>query len=240
MTRLERLSQRLTKAETEAQKYAEVELTQDRFNALCSFCASQCLPKNGKISPEQATALQQSLNHLKNKTLKKDTIYLNMYRVFANWHFIREGMHIPVWQGEPDTADIIFIGVKVINTEGLPKYKVAVRLKTGLGAGLRKTAIISSRALQLFLDRYSGCGKFECPVEEVAGMQARALVSHPITGLRIHSWECTQENKKHNRQLAEIRGDLTKCQRRRTCNTCAKTIKECPLAVWLADEEEYD
>jgi putative Mn2+ efflux pump MntP len=83
----------------------------------------------------------------------------------------------------------------------LPHYKAVIRLKTGLGAGIVNGVALTTNAMQLFLDRVSGCAKYNCPVEEIAGMQARVLISYSADRMRIHDWKCTEEQKKKNREL---------------------------------------
>ena len=41
----------------------------------------------------------------------------------------------------------------------------------------------------------------------------------------------------HNKDLAERRQDPAKCPNPVPCNVCSKTVRECPLAVWLPEEK---
>lgn len=239
MTRLETLTDRLSKAKELAPAFAGVPFDEKELVGMCRACSKLCLPAKGKLDGQQALALQQSLEHLRGREHTEEIIYLNMYRVLANWEFIREGVRIPVWQGEPITADVIFIGVRLLSNKPgeMPRYHLDVRLKTGISAGIICGVALKTEAMQLFLDRISGCAKYNCTVEEIAGMQTRAVVSMTAGKLRFHSWKCTDEQKRKNRKLAELRGDPNKCRKKNMCNTCKCDINECPLAVWLPKEE---
>ena len=240
MTKLEKLRTRLSEAKESAKTFDGIMLDERKLVELCLKCMHLCLPAKGKLDGQQALALQQSLEHLRGSAHSADIIYLNMYRVLANWDFIREGMRIPVWGGEPITSDVIFVGVRLLRqSEGaMPRYQVDVRLKTGIGAGIICGAALTAQAMQLFLDRISGCGKYNCTTEEIAGMQTKAVVSMKDGRLLFHDWKCTPEQKKKNRELAELRGDPCKCKYKNMCNTCRKTIEDCPLAVWLPKEKK--
>jgi len=239
MTRMEELTDRLSKAKELAPTFAGDSFGEKELVKLCRACSRLCLPRKGKLDGVQALALQQSLEHLCGRGHTEDIIYLNMYRVIANWDFIREGMRIPLWHGEPITADVIFIGVRLLSNKPgeMPRYYLRVRLKTGIGAGIICGVVLRTEAMQLFLDRISGCSKYNCTVEEISGMQTRAVVSMVSGNLHFHDWKCTPEQKRKNRELSELRGDPCKCHKKNMCNTCKCDINECPLAVWLPKEE---
>lgn len=200
---------------------------------LCFHIAQPTL----KPSPASTAAAFRSLAHLSGKTADEKMVMRNLTRILANWHFIREEMEVPVWDGTATDANAVFIGVSRLNDPGAkgPKMLVMMKLKSGLCAGIIQCAALFERSIQQFLDKQSGTSRMQCAVEEIAGMQARVCITAMNTGLvSVNSWDCTEAQKKHNRDLAERRMDPLKCRLApQPCNVCNKNIKECPLAVWL-------
>ena len=76
---------------------------------LSAYC---CLLKDATIkqplNQAQLDALACSTEHLMGQTLTRQLLVSNAWRVLANFHFIMEGMAIPVWNGEsPDSGQIL-------------------------------------------------------------------------------------------------------------------------------------
>lgn len=193
------------------------------------------LTRGKHLTAEQETALYNSLSHLLGRALSPELLRANVHRVVANWHFIMEGMDIPEWGGERIDAKIIFIGVRraKVKDGGRPRYHVRFKLKSGLGAGIILCAVLYEAAMYRFLDKFSGTRSFNCPAEEIAGMEARVQLSITEKTVTIHDWNCTAEQRKHNAELATLRSNVAKCRLGVPCNTCKKNILQCNLAVWL-------
>lgn len=180
-----------------------------------------------------------TLGHLMGRAHTKAMLMRNVMRLVANWHFIRCGMVVPLWDGQPMTVSLVVLGVKRIQQtdKGRSGYLLLVKLKTGLAAGIIKCMVLSDNAVDAFVDHKAGVSKYECAREEISGMEARAVVSLRFDDtLQVHAFDTTDAMKKHNRDLAERRSDPAKCLSRIPCNTCTKNIKECPLAVWLPED----
>lgn len=226
---------RLTLVKDSLNEFADKPITHDMLAQFVrlAFHASQ---PSVKPSAGSTSAAMQSVEHLLGKSVSYKVLLRNMTRLLANWHFIRDEMVIPEWEGEPQTADAVFIGVTRLGTLAQQQQLlVAIKLKTGLCAGIITCAAVFESAMQLFLDSKSGTSKYKCAPEELAGMQARLLLMANSDGtLRILEWDCTDSQRKHNKDLAERRSDLQKCPAAPLpCNACDKNIRECPLAVWL-------
>jgi hypothetical protein len=164
----------------------------------------------------------------------------NLTRLVANWHFVYEGMRVPEWNGETTDADILFIGVnkKLIKLPGGQLGRMAsVKLKTGLGAGIISCVALFKRSTELFLEHESGAATLDCPFEEIAGMEARTMVKLNQDGTLSLGRLTTSENqRKHNRELAIKRSEPGKCSAGIPCNLCQMDISQCPLAVWSKEE----
>ena len=189
------------------------------------------------------SAIYGSLKHLVGKTVPKAMLKKNLLRVIANWHFVMEGMAVPEWDGTITSSDVVFIGVARLkeSRDGRQRLLVSLKLKTGLGAGIIQCTVFTTAQALDFLDRKSGCSSFNCAAEEIAGMEARLLVSVKPDGLlKVDAWgDCTEAQRRHNKKLSQLRGDPQKCQLAPSpCNVCRKTIHECNLAVWLGDKEK--
>jgi hypothetical protein len=197
------------------------------------------VPKGTKLNREQNDALFQSISHLEGKQLTEQLLRKNMHRLVANFHFIMDGMAIPVWNGERIAADAVFIGVlRGKCKEGeKPRYHVVTKLKSGIGAGIIVCYSLYDAALYNFVDKVAGTSQYHCAPEEIAGMECRMTLCVLQGQPKLLEWDTTQAQKKHNRLLAELRADITKCRLNRPCNTCSKNILQCKLAVWMPRKE---
>lgn len=218
------ITARLARILPESSKLNGSVCTEQALSFLSGRICAASLGKSTKLNAEQETALYNSLSHLLNATLTEELIRTNVHRVVANWHFIMEGMEVPVWCGERTDAKVIFIGVLRARTGSgdRPKYHVKFKLKSGLGAGIILCATLYESAMYRFLDKFSGARSFNCPAEEIAGMEARIVLSVTENVVTIHDWDCTTSQKAHNAKLAELRSSVTKCRRNIPCNTCKK------------------
>ena len=232
---LKLVNKRVASATPKALAYAASVCDKHTLAALCSIVAKECVPKSAKLTVARAIALQSSLAHLLDKSLTEQLIRANVARAIANWHFIYEGMTIPEWDGTKIDAHIVFIGIRNVRVSAgeRAKFMAEVKLKTGLSAGIILCVVLYDAAIYRFLDRYSGTRSFDCPAEEISGMEARVIISLKGGQATIHQWDCTTAQREHNKKLAEFRTDVAKCRLQIPCNTCNKTILECPLAVWL-------
>lgn len=191
-----------------------------------------------KLKPEtfQLTAAYESLSFLAGKHVTTKALDACVLRVLANWNFIDEGMEVPEWDGTRTSSDLVVLGLAPAGKDrfGGRRYIVGVKLKTGLCAGIMSCGTLSSMQLDTILKHISGTGSMNCAVEEFSGMRARADVSFDGSMLHFHDWFCSEAQKKHNRDLANRRIDVRKCSRAQMpCNACEKTVRECPLAIWL-------
>ena len=187
--------------------------------------------------PESTSAAMSALLHLEGQKVGLQMLMKNINRMLANLHFLYEGMEIPEWDGTRESAAVAFIGVRGVDNEASQsdRYIVKIKLKSGLCAGIITCAVLPRRSIALFLLKTSGTSKSECAVEEIAGMEATLTVSLNDHGLlQVHEWSCSDDQKRHNRDIASRRRDVLKCEMAPSpCNVCMKTIMECPLAVWL-------
>jgi len=197
--------------------------------------------KKPKPTPEQAGAAYATLEHLVGQSCDRRKLIANVTRLVANWHFIREGMRVPEWDGSTTEADVVFLGVDKA-LKKLPGGQLGrdatVKLKTGLGAGIISCVALFKRSTELFLEHESGASTLDCPFEEIAGMAARTTVRLNQDGTcslgRLYT---TDQQRKHNRHLAQLRTDPGKCQKGLPCNMCQLDIVQCPLAVWTPNKE---
>lgn len=180
-------------------------------------------------------ALYATCKHLLGQAPSQAVVKGNMLRIIANWHFIENGMEVPVWDGSQCTADAVFLGVRRLKTPDgvMPKMIVRVKLKSGLCAGVIRPVEMTANRIGQFLDRVAGVNHFHCAIEEIAGMEAKLLVDYSGNQLNIYDWRCTDPQKAANRAITEARTDAAKCTNAQPCNVCKKDIKQCPLAVWL-------
>ena len=216
---------------------AEANCSTEAINKLVGAMFA-AVAKKSKPSPPQIAAAFAGLNHLKAKCSSVKLLTANVTRLLANWHFVRDGMQVPDWDGSRAASDLVVLGVKRLETAPGQRlqYLVAAKLKTGLCAGIISCGRLSDAAIYNFLQHTSGTAKLECAAEEIAGMRARATVSFVDDMLKFHAWSCNDDQKKHNRDIAQRRVDPVKCRMAPTpCNVCNKNIRECPLAVWLPE-----
>ena len=191
-----------------------------------------------KPDDSELTAAVSTLGHLVGKRHTKAMLTRNVTRLLANWHFIRCGMAVPVWNGDPITVSMLVLGVRrMLMVDGRSGYLLLVKLKTGLAAGIIKCMVLSDNAVDAFMDHKAGVSKYQCAREEISGMEARAVVSIRFDDtLKAHEFDTTDSMRKHNRDLADRRSNPRKCSSGMSCNACRKNIKECPLAVWLPED----
>jgi len=190
---------------------------------------------NAPFKQRANEALYATCKHLLGQAPSRAVVKGNMLRIIANWHFIENGMEIPVWDGSSCTSDAVFLGVRRINVpEGvMPKMIVRVKLKSGLCAGVIRSVELSANRIGQFLDRVAGVNHYHCALEEIAGMEAKLMVDYSGNQLNIYDWSCTEAQKHVNREITAARTDAAKCPNAQPCNVCKKDIKQCPLAVWL-------
>lgn len=200
-----------------------------------SVVARASLPRTGKLNGAMREALWDGVAHLIGQTPGRAELRSNLSRLLANWNFIAEGMHVPLWDGKATTSDAVFIGVSKAKTKPgeRQKYLVKTKLKTGVCAGIIQCVPLNDNQIYNFLDKVSGTRKYNCSAEEIAGMRARLDVEVMGEDLLIRHMACTENQRKSNKQIAEARSDLRKCARCMPCNACTRTVLDCPLAVWL-------
>jgi len=191
------------------------------------------------LTQEQLDALACSTEHLTGQTLTRQLLVSNAWRVLANFHFIMEGMCIPVWEGDRTETQVVFLGLskKRELVKGKLYLQVQIKLRSGLPAGIITWSSFTNRQISFFLQRQSGCKSFNPSVEEISGMQASLIVELQGDDLKVVDWKCTADEKTFNRKLTEARRSPRKCSTFMPCNTCPKTIKDCPLAIWLPEEQ---
>lgn len=229
---------RMQQATPAIERMAGTVFDEKTLSAFVHTALMACRRGDPKITQSQYNALYQSIEHLMGSVQDVSIIRNNMHRVIANWHFIAEGMRIPEWQGERIDADVVFIGLdKPKVGDHVALCHLTAKLKAGIAAGIIIRTRLHRTYVQGFLDRVAGVSSYECPVEEIAGMEARLTLYMSGGEVRIKDWNCTADQKKHNRQLSEARGDVSKCQNPVPCNTCPKNIRQCNLAVWTEEKE---
>ena len=206
------------------------------LSAYCSILAAACTKQ--KLSKEQWDMLVASTEHLIGQTLTRKLLVSNAYRVLANFHFIAEGMAIPIWDGGSIEASIVFTGLSKKREQVKDKVYVKAQMKfrNGISAGIINWSAFTPRQIQFFLQRHSGCKSLNPAIEEISGMRASLVVEMQGDQLKVLDWKCTDDEKKYNKALTEARRSVRKCTPFRPCNTCPKTIEQCPLAIWLPEE----
>lgn len=218
-------------------------LTRNDVADIIRLSFKNTMPKNKNLAKWEAwTAAMNSMVHLVGADVSSKVLVRNVHRLVANLHFIADGMAIPEWDGSKESSSVVFIGLIGVNDEvsTSERYVVKMKLKTGVCAGIITCAVLSHRTLAQFLLKTAGVSTLECSVEEVSGMEASLTLSLCDNGLvKVHEWSCNERQKKHNRDLAQRRRDVTKCgEAPLPCNACQKNITECPLAVWLPKKKE--
>lgn len=207
--------------------------------ALSAFCSLLIEASTSqKLNQVQLDALSASTEHLMGQLLTRSLLVSNAWRVLANFYFIMEGMAIPIWEGERTEAQAVFLGLS--RKRELVKNKVylnvKLKLRSGLAAGIITWSRFTNRQVSFFLQRQSGCKSLNPAAEEISGMRASLHIELQGDELKIIDWQCSADEKSFNRKLTEARRSVRKCSTFMPCNTCAKTIKECPLAIWLPEE----
>ena len=208
--------------------------------ALSAFCSLLIEASTSqKLNQVQLDALSASTEHLIGQELTRSLLVSNAWRVLANFHFIMEGMAIPVWEGERTEAQAVFLGLS--RKRELIKNKlylsVKLKLRSGLAAGIIIWSRLTNRQVNFFLQRQSGCKSLNPAAEEISGMRATLQIELQGDDLKVVAWQCSADEKSYNRKLTEARRSVRKCSTFMPCNTCPKTIKECPLAIWLPEEQ---
>ena len=207
--------------------------------ALSAFCSLLIGASTSKrLDQAQIDALTSSTEHLIGQLLTRQLLVSNAYRVLANFHFIMEGMAIPVWEGERTEAQAVFLGLsRKREVQNNKLYlNIRVKLRSGLAAGIIYWSRFTNRQVNFFLQRQSGCRSLNPAVEEISGMRASLQIEMQGDDLKVVDWQCSADEKNYNRKLTEARRDVRKCSAFMPCNTCPKTIAECPLAIWLPEE----
>ena len=232
------ISKRLGDCKEQLQCLAGKMCDKQVLSAFCTYLRLACNKK--KLEPEQLSALEQSTDHLLNQVLTQELIDANAYRVLANWHFIHEGMEIPVWEGEPIDCACTFLGLerKRLQINNKLYLQVRMKLRSGLAAGIIQGVRFTPRQVAFFLRRLSGTNSLNCAIEEISGMRAQVTVEANGDEIRVLDWKCNQSDKEYNRSLAEARRSPRKCTTPIPCNTCRSTVVDCPLAIWLAQPKE--
>ena len=208
--------------------------------ALSAYCNILRQARSKRLlNDEQLSALEKSTSHLMGHTLTKQLLHSNAYRVLANWHFIHDGMAIPVWEGEPIDCACTFLSLnrKRIQVNNKLYLQVRMKLRSGLAAGIIYGVRFTPRQVGFFLRRLSGTNSLNCAIEEISGMKAQVTIETDGDDIRVLDWNCNQSDKEYNRSLAEARRNPRKCSNPIPCNTCRCTVNDCKLAIWLADKE---
>lgn len=230
------ISKRLALCKEQLQSLAGKMCDKHVLSAFCNYIIAACTKQ--KLEQQQLAALEQSTDHLLNQVLTQELIDANTYRVLANWHFIMEGMAIPVWTGERTDAEVLFLGVskKRIMANNKLYLQVSLKLRTGLAAGIIYRVRFTPRQISFFLSKHSGTKKLNCAIEEISGMKASLVIEMQGDEISVIDWKCTADQKAYNRKLAEARRDARKCATFIPCNTCPQTTQQCNLAIWLPEE----
>ena len=218
------------------------ELSPDRLSALEGIIYGALSPKShkgkAKDTSDVLNALHCSLFHLRGQVATRRLLVANITRVVANWQeLVSKGVPVPEWTGEPITAGIVVLSVLRDDRER-PGLRLRVKLKTGLAAGVILWFRFSEGQCVRFLESHSGCHGRECAPEEVSGMHAMAVGAALEGKYRIERLWCTDAQRAHNRQLTDLRSQVSKCVRPLPCNVCRKTVGQCSLAVWADKEKE--
>lgn len=230
------VADKISRLEKHIPEFANVPLTRELLGNMVRLLFGVMKGKD-KPTPEMTSAAMRSLLPLENVVLNASMIKRNLQRVVANWQFVVDGTEIPMWDGNPVRTDVTFIGL--VREHNSPERNVfLVKLKTGLCAGIISCALFYRTRLLTFLQHEAGVAKMACAPEELAGMTARATVSMLSDRVILSDMECTEADKKHNKELAEARRDVAKCSAApMPCNVCLKDIKQCPLAIWLPEHK---
>lgn len=194
------------------------------------------LPPREKATPGMTAAAMRSLEPLDGSVMNASMVKRNLHRVVANWHFIRDEMEVPMWEGTPVPSAVAVIGL-VKNTGDPSRIVALLKLKTGLCAGIIQCALFWRNKLVTFLQHNAGVSKFECAPEEFSGMVFHAMVEMSGDRLTVKDMHCTEADKKGNQLIMMARRDVAKCGNPVPCNTCNMDIKNCPLAIWLPGGE---
>ena len=194
------------------------------------------MPPYDKATPGMTASVMQSLSPLDGSTLNTSMVKRNLHRIVANWHFIRDELEIPMWEGVLTPSAVTVLGLAKVMTDG-SKIVALLKLKTGLCAGIIQCALFWRNKISTFLQHNAGVSKFECAPEEFSGMAFHAMVEMSGDRLTVKDMHCTEADKKGNQLLMKARRDAAKCGTPVPCNTCNMDIKTCPLAIWLPEDK---
>lgn len=234
------VSERMSKILPRLAEFAGRELSEADVLRLLSIVVA-ATHRSVRLTPEQAGAAYSTVEHLVGRASTIEMLCANVTRLVANWHFVREGMAVPEWDGSPTEADVLFVCLdrKLIKLPGGQLGRNAkIKLKTGLGAGIITCCALFKRSTELFLEHESGAASLSCPFEEIAGMEARTMVRLNQDGTcSLGRLSTTDAQRQHNRELAKRRLDPAKCGQHVPCNMCQQGIMQCPLAIWSPQGE---
>lgn len=237
------VSERMSKILPRLAEFAGRELSEADVLRLLSIVVA-ATHRSVRLTPEQAGAAYSTVEHLVGRASTIEMLCANVTRLVANWHFVREGMAVPEWDGSPTEADVLFVCLdrKLIKLPGGQLGRNAkIKLKTGLGAGIITCCALFKRSTELFLEHESGAASLSCPFEEIAGMEARTMVRLNQDGTcSLGRLSTTDAQRKHNRDLAMRRSDPARCGRGVPCNICRLDIMQCPLAIWNTSQGGSD
>jgi hypothetical protein len=128
------------------------EFTQDDLRDMTAAILLEAKPKVYKYSDEQLTAALGTLEHLVGGTHSKATLNNNALRILANWHFIRDGMEVPMWDGNADDMSMVVIGVRQMQPGAYgPRHMLLVKMKSGLAAGIIQCTVVNDSVINLTL-----------------------------------------------------------------------------------------
>lgn len=232
------VSKRFALISDQLNEFADKVCDRHILSAYCSLLKNACIKK--QLTEEQWNSLVASTEHLMGQQLTRKLLVSNAYRILANFYFIMEGMAIPVWDGTKTDASVVFTGIDKKREVVRDKIylKAQIKFRNGISAGIIYWVAFTPRQIQFFLQRFSGCKSLNPAIEEISGMRASLVVELCGDQLKVLDWDCTADEKAYNRQLTEARRNVRKCTPFRPCNTCPKTIEQCPLAIWLQEIEQ--
>lgn len=210
-------------------------LTQAQAEAAINAISS-VMAKTKRLDDTQYAAAYESIKHTVGKAPDSQQVVNSYMRLAANWHIIKQGMDIPLWDGEIVDTDLVVLGIARRRPHGRPGDRlVKIKLKTGLCAGIIQWIRLNDNIIEAFLQRHSSLGKFKCNTEEISGMHLKARAQLKGSALMIRGLTSNQYQIGLNRKLCEARSD-NKCGRCSSCCACSMTTEHCPLAIWYKED----
>jgi hypothetical protein len=233
---------RLAKVIPKIVELADTTMDKEVLSAFLSPIASVCTPKSSPMTPEQLTALNSSIVHIKSKKLTKEHLIANANRLIANWHLIRDNTEIPEWIGEEEFSDIGILALhrKPEVIKGKMYFKARIRTYTGLCAGLVFDVLLSGNSIAHFFRSGAGVSRYNCSLEEISGMEAVAVVAIRNNRFTARLIMANGRQQSKNKELIEARTNPRKCKRPIPCHVCKANVQQCPLAIWVAEEKENE